>query len=82
MKIAMLLVWVLFLATAVEALPGGGGRQLAGKGKGILWQCKTKEGVARLKKALKVEACWNKCQRWFRTTLHRTGPCMQSCIRA
>ena len=24
----MLLVWVLFLATAVEALPGGGGRQL------------------------------------------------------
>ena len=28
MKVAMLLVWVLFLATAVEALPGGGGRQL------------------------------------------------------
>ena len=27
----MLLIWVLFLATAVEALPGGGGRQL-GKG--------------------------------------------------
>ena len=24
----MLLVWVLFLATAIEALPGGGGRQL------------------------------------------------------
>jgi len=34
MKVAMLLVWVLFLATAVEALSGGGGRQLKGKGKG------------------------------------------------
>ena len=30
----MLLVWVLFLATAVEALPGSGGRQLMGKAKG------------------------------------------------
>ena len=42
----MLLVSILFLATAVEALPGGGGRQL-GKGKDK-------------KKNCKVDACWKK----------------------
>ena len=40
----MLLISFLFLATAVEALPGGGGRQL-GKGKD---------------KNCKVDACWKK----------------------
>ena len=46
MKIAMLLIWVLFLATAVEALPGGGGRQL-GKG-------------PRARRAICKKACQNK----------------------
>ena len=49
MKVAMLLVSVLFLATAVEALPGGGGRQLA----------KDKKP----NKKCKVDACWKKCQK-------------------
>ena len=49
MKVAMLLISVLFLATAVEALPGGGGRQL-GKGK-------------KPNKKCKVDVCWKKCQK-------------------
>jgi len=49
MKIAMLLISMLFLATAVEALPGGGGRQL-GKGK-------------KPNKKCKVDVCWKKCQK-------------------
>ena len=48
MKIAMLLIWVLFLATAVEALPGAGGRQLA----------KDKKP-----KKCEVDVCWKKCQK-------------------
>ena len=56
MKIAMLLIWVLFLATAVEALPGGGGRQLAADpraGKGKDKKCKKS----------KVDVCWKKCKK-------------------
>ena len=45
----MLLISFLFLATAVEALPGGGGRQL-GKGK-------------KPNKKCKVDVCWKKCQK-------------------
>ena len=56
MKVAMLLVWALFLATAVEALPGGGGRQL-GNGKGPFYKCKQCQGVTKecCKKACKSE---------------------------
>ena len=53
MKIAMLLVWVLFLATAVEALPGGGGRQLA-------WDPRAAKG--KKCKASKVDVCWRECK--------------------
>ena len=48
MKVAMLLVSVLFLATAVEALPGRGGRQLA----------KDKKP-----KKCAADVCWKKCQK-------------------
>ena len=47
MKVAMLLVSVLFLATAVEALPGAGGRQLA----------KDKKP-----KTCKADVCWKACK--------------------
>ena len=48
MKVAMLLVSVLFLAPAVEALPGRGGRQLA----------KDKKP-----KKCAADVCWTKCQK-------------------
>ena len=64
MKIAMLLIWVLFLATAVEALPGGGGRQL-GKGPRAHRQarraiCKT--ACQNKPKGRAWHACMKKCK--------------------
>ena len=52
MKVAMLLVSILFLATAVEALPGGGGRQLA-------WDPR----AGKKCKKSKVDVCWKKCKK-------------------
>ena len=48
----MLLVSILFLATAVEALPGGGGRQLA-------WDPR----AGKKCKKSKVDVCWKKCKK-------------------
>ena len=59
MKIAMLLIWVLFLATAVEALPGGGGRQL-GKGKEKPDTCRCTK-ICRAQKK-KRKCCHTKCK--------------------
>jgi len=53
MKVAMLLVSILFLATAVEALPGGGGRQLA-------WD--PRKGKGKKCKASNVDVCWRECK--------------------
>jgi len=52
MKVAMLLVSILFLATAVEALPGGGGRQLA-------WDPR----AGKKCKKSKVDVCWKQCKK-------------------
>jgi len=54
MKVAMLLVSILFLATAVEALPGGGGRQLA-------WDPRAGNKGKKCK-ASKVDVCWRECK--------------------
>merc|ERR1740124_1775539 len=54
MKVAMLLVSILFLATAVEALPGGGGRQLA-------WD--PRAGKGKKCKPSKVDVCWKECKK-------------------
>eukprot|EP00964_Phaeocystis_antarctica_P125288 scaffold88914_cov54-Phaeocystis_antarctica.AAC.2 len=71
MKIAMLLIWVLFLATAVEALPGGGGRQL-GEGKG--------NGAGRHRWKARA-SCRKWCQNKVPGLFKKKAICMRSCMK-